>query len=241
MLHPNSAVRSLGRPDRSTLQDRIYTKLQKAIISGRFLPGETISIRGLAAALGTSPIPVREALRRLVAERALEVLPNGSVRVPLLTRERFHDLRRIRTLIEGYATEHAATKISAKEIGKLQKAYEAMEAAAKSGDRKTYLAANHKFRFIIYKAAKSSILLPVIESLWLQYGPFLNLAFEDEAIAVGLKHHRSAIEAMKRRDPVAARKAIQRDILETGEYILARTEFELAAPAEKNRRVQATA
>src|SRR5258706_12046855 len=95
---PGSAP-ALGRADRSTLQDRIYDKLTNAIMSGLFVPGQALTIRGLAATLGTSPIPVREAIKRLTSERALAALPNGSIAVPKMTRAKFEDLRRTRILV----------------------------------------------------------------------------------------------------------------------------------------------
>ena len=54
-------------------------------------PGQRFTLRGLAAAIGTSAMPVREAVTRLAAEQALEVLPNRAIRVPLMTRERFRN------------------------------------------------------------------------------------------------------------------------------------------------------
>ena len=77
-------------------------------MAGKFIPGQPSSIRGWAWELGTSPNPVREALRRLVTEKAFQIHPNGSVVVPIMTRTRFHDLQRARILIEGFATELAA-------------------------------------------------------------------------------------------------------------------------------------
>src|SRR5262249_34295655 len=87
---------AIRRADRATLQEHAYAKLRQAIMVGKLEPGRQFSIRGLAEALGTSHIPVREALMRLAAERAITVLPNGSVAVPAMSRERFEDIRRTR-------------------------------------------------------------------------------------------------------------------------------------------------
>ena len=100
-------VSSIGRADRSSLQESVYDKLRSAVMFGKLVPGEPVSISGLAASLGTSPIPVREATRRLAAEKAIDILPNGSITIPAMTRERFSDLRRTRVLIERFATSLA--------------------------------------------------------------------------------------------------------------------------------------
>jgi DNA-binding GntR family transcriptional regulator len=213
-------VPAVGRASRDTLREQIYEKLRKALMSGKFVPGQATRIRGLAAELGTSPIPVREALHRLIAERAFEALPNGSIVVPIMTRPRFEDLRRARILIEGFATELAAAAITDKELERLGRAHEAGVAAARHKDGKAFLAKNMEFRFIIYRAARSPVLLPVIESFWLQFGPFLNFAFAEQAVSFGLGHHTKALAALRRRDGKAARAAIEADITETGEYIM---------------------
>ena len=64
-------------------------------------------------------MPVREALQRLVAERGLVILPNRSVQVPVLTKESFDDLTRVRLELEGFAAELAASRISEAEMDEL--------------------------------------------------------------------------------------------------------------------------
>ena len=83
--------------DRQTLGERAYAKLADLLISGRLAPGEKLSLRAAADVLGVSIMPVREAVSRLVADKALEVTPNRAVRVPLLSAAQFRDLaRRVR-------------------------------------------------------------------------------------------------------------------------------------------------
>src|ERR1700678_985147 len=86
----------LTPPPRQTLQQRVYGELRAAIMGGRFLPGQTLTIRAVAAALRTSTMPVREALRQLVAERALDPLASRSFGIPRLSRKRFQDVVTLR-------------------------------------------------------------------------------------------------------------------------------------------------
>ena len=230
---PGSAARrrkpatpDLGRADRSTLQDRIYHKLTNAIMSGLFVPGQRITIRGLAATLGTSPIPVREAIRRLTSERALEVLRNGSIAVPKMTREKFEDLRRSRVLIEGFATELAAANLTRSDIAKLVDECRRIEAAKIAGRRRDMLLHSKRYRFIIYEATRSETLVPIIESLWLQVGPLFNLVVSDPAVAALSQNQRRAIDAFKRGDGKGARAWIERDIMEAGDRIIAALDHE---------------
>ena len=106
----NEAIAAQLAPvGRETVQDRVYSELRRALIGGLFEPSQVLTIRGLADALVTSTMPVREALGRLITEKALEALPNRSVRVPPITLERIDDLLRARILIEGEAIALAAT------------------------------------------------------------------------------------------------------------------------------------
>jgi len=105
---------------RQTLNQSVYAELRRALINGSLHSGQVLGIVELARNLGTSTMPVREALARLVAEKALEAMPNRSVRVPLISIERLDDLLRARLLIEGMAVELAAANITDWEIQRLQ-------------------------------------------------------------------------------------------------------------------------
>ncbi|KAG1244152.1 hypothetical protein G6F65_021971 [Rhizopus arrhizus] len=72
----------LDKQERVTVADQIYQQTRQLLMSGAVPPGEKITLRGLAAALNTSPMPVREAVNKLVAEGALEMLPSRGLRVP---------------------------------------------------------------------------------------------------------------------------------------------------------------
>ena len=104
-------------PDRErhprSLHDHVYHELRRMVMLGGFKPGQKIKIRTLAAALGTSLTPVREALRRLVAEGAFVGEPNRSVRMPPMTVERVKELKEIRVVVEGFAARQAAQRIAA--------------------------------------------------------------------------------------------------------------------------------
>jgi DNA-binding GntR family transcriptional regulator len=215
-----SRLTGLGKTERHTLQDQIYAKLCDAIMAGKLRPGRVGSIRGLAASLGTSAIPVREALSRLAAERAIEILPTGAVAIPTMSRARFIDLRRTRLIVEGPAIELAAAKIDDSTLDRVETLYRQMVEAQTKQNAKRFLALNQRLRFIIYEAAGSPTLMPIISSLWLQVGPFFTLSFVDSALDEVLKFDLKAIRAMRRRNAKEARHWIERDIMETGDFIL---------------------
>ncbi len=204
------------------LEDAAYYNMREALIEGRFQPGQTFTIRGLAQVFGTSPMPVRDALKRLVAERALTLLPNRSVILPLMSRDRFLEILQIRLSLEAMITERAATRIPYETIEAMARDHEDMCRAVASGDKGLYLAANRSFHFRLYEAAESRVMLPFIESLWMQIGPYLNQIFNpgERVIDVVDHHHTDVLRMLRRRDGAAAARAIWRDLSDAADSIL---------------------
>jgi DNA-binding GntR family transcriptional regulator len=222
-----SGALSEGRPGRSsalapvgreTLHERVYAELRRSLIHGVFEAGQVLRIVELAETLQTSTMPVREALARLVSEQALEALPNRSVRVPLVTRERLDDLALARPLIEEQLVALALPNLSKDDFKELRRLTLACEAAFKSDDPDKARATselNHAFHFYIYQAAGSAVLIPIVESLWLQSGPYVRAAahIHDENRGIpAVHHHWALIEALERGDKDGARRALTDDI-----------------------------
>src|SRR5262245_24281655 len=159
--------------DVTTVQERVYQELREALYQGRFMPGEVLTIRSLATALGTSPMPVREAIQRLVAENALTQLPNRTTRVASLTRETYEEWIRVRMQVEGYAAARAAQRAAPEVRAALRAINERFRAAIDVEDKSGMLRGNQHFHFAVYRAAESEALLRIIESLWLRFGPAL--------------------------------------------------------------------
>lgn len=197
---------------RDTLQERVYSQVAGLILDGGIAPGQLMTIQGLAQAFGVSAMPVREALKRLTAANALTVVSGRSIGIPPLTLERLTDLRNVRLEVEGTATAWAARHADDKAIGRLKKELNRMARATAAGDTKAYLQANRAFHFVVYRSAGSATLISIIEMLWLQIGPYLNLLRESGNYASSNVHHRVVVEAIAARDPEAARAAIAGDI-----------------------------
>jgi len=121
----------------STQQDTIYATLRQWVTVGRFLPGERLKIRDVAAALGVSTMPVRAALLRLAAEGALTHSPNCGVAVPRLSRAEFDDVLQNRLLLEGEAAERGALRLSGDDKQALRLLVQTMDQALQQADAKT--------------------------------------------------------------------------------------------------------
>jgi DNA-binding GntR family transcriptional regulator len=160
---------------RVTLPAEIYRRLKTMILDGGLIPGELVTIQGLASAFGVSAMPVREALQRLTAEGALRVISGRSVGIPELESDRLRDLTKVRVEIESLAANWATPRITKDDIAKLGSLVETMTKAVEAGDTRTYVRGNHDFHFTIYAASGSDTLLNVIEGLWLQVSPYFHL------------------------------------------------------------------
>ncbi|MHB1304939.1 MAG: GntR family transcriptional regulator [Acidiphilium sp.] len=202
-------MRPVGR---ETVQDRVYRRIKDMILDGEIEPGRTVTIQSLADAFQVSAMPVREALRHLMAEQALMVVSGRSVGIPTLTPERLADLRRVRREVEGAAAAWAAERIGAEALGQLGALVEVMEAAAESLDGRRYVPANHHFHFAIYNEAGSPALLNIIESLWLQISPYFHILRTSQNWRSANSAHRLILEALRHGDGAAAARALRQDI-----------------------------
>lgn len=220
------AIRDIAPLERQTLGDRVYEELRELLISGRLAPGERLSLRDSARALGVSMMPVREAVSRLVADRALEVAPNRAVRVPVMTVSQFRELATLRVEIEGFAAHRAAevrTEADLTGISAQESAFRA-EAAKAKPDLGRAVSINKDLHFAIYAAAGMPMLMEIIGGLWLKAGPVLNLDLranpERLSQGIALACHAQAAAAIRKRDGAAARQAIADDIASAAEFII---------------------
>lgn len=204
----------LVRVARDTVQDRVYVALRDRLMRGGFEPGQKLKIAELATAFGTSAMPVRDALNRLTVERALETLPSRTIRVPALSKDALQDLRETRFAIEGLAISRAAANVTPESLVLLRGLIAAQIETDSEHISEESAEQNRAFHFSIYRQSGSAVLMPIIESLWLQFGPYLREASErfDGGEGRGTNFHLEILDALARRDPVAARAALEADI-----------------------------
>jgi DNA-binding GntR family transcriptional regulator len=208
-----------------SLRELAYRQLSDLLASGALAPGEKISLRAAAEALGMSMMPVREAVSRLVADRALEVTPNRAVRVPLMTKALFLDLTWTRATIEGTAAAEAASRRTRAELAEISTAEALMRAQSLSSrpDVGRAIALNKDFHFAIYAAAHSPALLNVIRGLWLKAGPVITLNVREKPArlsAASMTLHSDMLRAIEKGDREAARSAMAADIESAANYIV---------------------
>ncbi len=204
-----------------TLADQAYERLRQGLMTGLLKPEQVLTVRGVAAAFGVSLTPVREAVQRLVAERALTIENGRTIRVPRLDSESYREILRIRLELEYMAAKEAAGRISDAEIDALEQLAEEHRRAIEAGDAARTLAANTEFHLRMYRASGCDILCGIIENLWLRVGPTLNLLFPRySGSLLGHEMHRVAIDALRRRDGEATARTMRDDLAHGAKYLL---------------------
>lgn len=221
---PPRATPNDERP-RATLGAAAYAELADRLIAGDFAPGEKISLRRLAETLGTSVMPVREAVARLVADEALMVLPNRAVSVPVTTLAAFRQLTEVRVAVEGFAAERAAESREPDDIAAMRRHDAAFRGQCGLAEPDTDVAirANRDFHFSLYRAARLPPLLKIIAGLWLQVGPILNLDVRFSAARLSMggaeAYHAACLAAVVAGDGARARASLVGDIENTAAFI----------------------
>lgn len=219
-------MRLVSPLERATLGDQAYRQIAALLVSGRLAPGDKLSLRSTADALGVSMMPVRAAVTRLVADNALEVAPNRAVCVPVLSVSRFRDLTRVRIAIEGHAAAEAALHRSGADLVAVAEAEEAFrrEADKKKPDHAAAVAHNQRLHFAVYSAAGSPTLVDIIQALWLKAGPVINLDLRANPERLRLSRarlcHADLLRALREKDAEGARRAVAADLQGAADYIL---------------------
>lgn len=212
--------------NRGAMHDLVYQEIRRSVMLGAFAPGEKVSLRSLAEQVGTSLTPVRGAVSRLIAEGAFETLPNRWVATPTMTPKRFDEIVQWRVQMECEATRMALGNATAKLIKALEAINRKLIKEVKAtADRGVVLGLNYDFHFTIYRASGSSVLLPMIESLWLQAGPFAFYSLDSPKDLWDAKHHARILEGFRDRDKRTAASGVKDDILATAKFLRERGRY----------------
>lgn len=212
MLKNAPHLPEIPRRNDITTQEYIYQRLRRAIMLGLIAPGNPITIRGLAELLDTSPTPVREALRRLSSEHALKMLPNRRIIVPQMTPDRFKELIMLRITLEEHAAHAALPFISNRLVDHLTTLDDQIDQAVIDGDRDQLISINQEFHKLIYTANPEQVVMPMIESVWLQLGPFTRIAARNVKELYVVDHHKEILTALRERHEAKLITAICADI-----------------------------
>lgn len=193
------------------LRDVVFNTLREAILRGDLVAGERLMELQLAAKLGVSRTPIREAIRMLEQEGLAITIPRKGAIVARMTEKDMQDVLEIREALEELSVQVACDKITDREIVQLRKNMENFEQALKSGDLKKMAQADVEFHDVIYQATDNSKLINMLNNLREQMYRYRveylkdpqnheQLLNEHEAIYQGIvKKDKDAVTAMIRK------------------------------------------
>ena len=147
------------------LRDVVFNTLREAILRGDLVAGERLMELQLAAKLGVSRTPIREAIRMLEQEGLAITIPRKGAIVAGMTEKDMQDVLEIREALEELSVQVACDKITDEEIAKLQKNMKNFEHSLKSGDLKKMAQADVEFHDVIYQATDNPKLINMLNNL----------------------------------------------------------------------------
>ena len=198
-----------------------YRRIRDMVLFGELAPGQPVTIQGLTEALETGITPVREAIRRLTAEGALDFKGNRRVCVPELTAQHLAELGFARAAIEPHLAAIAAENMGEFDIDALEAVDMAVNAAIQRGDIRAYLEQNYRFHTALYAHSGADILGAMVQGLWLRVGPSLRVVCGRYGTLNLPDKHAEAIAALRANRPLDVAAAIRDDILQGQEQIAA--------------------
>lgn len=203
---------------RATLADYVVGVIRERAATGELRPGEHLREAELAAALGVSRGPVREALAILEAEGQVEIRRHRGAFVSVLTQEDVEEVHSLREAIEALAAERAATRLGPDHLAEMDRILQAMKGTSGSVAPQEAVRLDLAFHDVIYAAADHARLQRVWTSIRSQVAFFLhtrNVNFPDFPTVGYLEHHELRT-VLSSGDPAAARTAVDKHM--TGSY-----------------------
>jgi DNA-binding GntR family transcriptional regulator len=202
-----------------TLREHVYERLREAILSGKIVPGQSITLRSLSEQFGVSLMPVREALWQLESEDIIILESNRRFHVNSLTSKQMEEALRLRKLLEAEAAVRACRLHSEEDAVELHKLLDAQRRAVNNHVR--YMQRNLAFHFYIYSHSESPMLVNFIRQLWARSGPYYVIhPSGKEDLEERLRYHKRMYEAFVARDEAGLIEAIHNDAEHATELIL---------------------
>ncbi|WP_028927598.1 GntR family transcriptional regulator [Pseudonocardia acaciae] len=214
------------QPESSAAQ-RAYVAIADRMASGELAPGAWLREESLAASLGISRTPVREALRKLNSEGLVRLERNRGAQVVAWNREQVLEIYGLRAVVEGYVASIAARKVGEEDLRKLAAnlaEYERVIAVGGQGSIQQAAVLNNEFHSIILDATGNDslrFLLTGVLGLPLVRRTFLRYTGRD--LARSIEHHRELLEAFRRRDADTA-EMIMKVHIRTAQHAMLRQE-----------------
>lgn len=183
------------------LRDVVFNTLREAILKGELKPGERLMELQLAAKLGVSRTPIREAIRMLEQEGLAVTIPRRGAEVAKMTEKDMNDVLQVREALDELAASIACELITAEELAELEEAGMEFEAALRTKEIKRIAEMDMAFHDIIYHATRNPKLVNILNNLREQMYRYRVEYLKDEKnYPVLLKEHQEILSGFKEKN-----------------------------------------
>lgn len=183
------------------LRDVVFQTLREAILKGDLRPGERLMELQLAAKLGVSRTPIREAIRMLEQEGLTVTIPRKGAEVARMTEKNMEDVLQIREALDELAVQVACDKMTDQQLENLTLAMKNFENAIQAGDLKKTAAYDVEFHDIIYESTDNPKLVTLLNNLREQiYRYRVEYLKEKENYPMLIKEHETIVAALKEKN-----------------------------------------
>ena len=183
------------------LRDVVFKTLREAILRGDLKPGERLRELQLAAKLGVSRTPIREAIRMLQQEGLAVTIPRRGAEVAAMTEKDMEDVLQVREALEILAVQLASEKITKEQIAELEERLKAFEQAVETAEVKQIAQSDIDFHDLIYTAAENPRLVVLLNNLREQIYRYRVEYLKDEKNYPRLiEEHRQIMQGLKERN-----------------------------------------
>ena len=195
-------------PAHKTKVELAYDFLRERILSGELEPARKLTLAGLAQMMGTSHMPVREAVLRLQQEGLIEVTPHTGMRVAPLRHVDVLELFQLRAALEGLAARLAAERLPPNGLRQLEELHKKFQTAQNKSDYGQMAQANWDFHEVILAAAGNAQLARELATIWSKCFRFrAGYRLIPGRSGSTVREHAAILAAFQARDADAASKA----------------------------------
>ena len=192
-----------GDPVEPSKHEVVYRKIRERILDGRYGPGLRLVFSSLARDLEVSPVPVREAIRRLEAEGLVKFEHNVGARVATLDDEAWEQLVEMLALLDGYAVVRAARRVPPEAISEAQRLNDLLRTNL-SGvpDNAQVMRAHRTLHRAIYRYADNDYLVESLDRVWdrIDASRVLVALYPAKRLASAVDEHDDLLERLRAGD-----------------------------------------
>jgi DNA-binding GntR family transcriptional regulator len=201
------------RVTRSSLADEVAGRLQQRIVARHLPPGHRVDELRLAAELGVSRTPVREALKILAMQGLVTLVPRRGAVITMLSEKDVRDVLSVLMILEGDCAGDVARSASAADVKRLRQIHDKMEAAAAAGRRPRYVELNRDFHAALQDIADNRWRRDIVTGLLRVKDQFPRRSLDlPGRVERSIEEHRALLEAIEARDGDAASRLMQKHV-----------------------------